>query len=139
MRNLPRPMALPSHRFASARLSLVTLTPSWPIYPSTALSVAAAIMLWRSAADMPRALATRGTCHCAYATETYGSRPDAEAVRASSGTGPAASGLADLRSASRWARASACFCEAGERFEPPEVSPEESDADGRDWNHVGSS
>ena len=37
---------------------------------------------------MPRARATRGTCHIAAAGETCGSRPLAEAVTSSTGTGP---------------------------------------------------
>ncbi len=88
--------------------------------PRTGLSIAASANARTCPSGSPRAFATAGTCPSAVAGETSGSRPEAEVVTASAGTGPAP---ASARQAVTPAfTRSTSFCEVGPRFEPDELA-----------------
>ena len=129
-------------RSSKARLSFSTLTRGSPRMPKVRSSVFWATSLRTWSSEMLRTLATRATWYSAAAGLISGSRPLAEAVTRSIGTGPVLSGCAFLiasrraRTASNWAG-----------LVGPRLLPEEAEAsfgkaevaDGRPQKYFGSS
>src|SRR5260221_10317036 len=86
------------------------------------------------------ALATRAACSLALATVMWGSRPDADAVTASTGTGVLSSSPFNSRyDATRSATASRSLGLDGPRLLPPLLvgSYPSPAADGRGWKYFG--
>ncbi len=63
----------------------------------------------------------RGTCHSAAAGDTSGSRPLADVVTRSSGTGSGASGFSLRRRSTSAVTRSRSFFDVGPRFEPDDA------------------
>src|SRR6202044_1332021 len=104
---------------SSAKFSCKTLTLGSPINPKDRPSIAPSTNARARSSGKPPAFATETTRHKAVSGETWGSRPDADVVTASAGTGP---GPARARQASTppFTR-STSFCEVGPRFDPDEL------------------
>src|ERR1019366_1661396 len=102
---------------SSARLSGSTFTPGSPRKPRLAESVFARMSSRTLSSPRPRALATRGVCSSALRKLMCGSRPLAEAVTASAGTGVLVSRLFCARYAAIFCTMVSCsFCEVGPRL-----------------------
>ena len=80
-------------RRSSSRFSSSTLTRGSPSTPNVRGSTRERTSASTSPAATPRAAATRGTCHSAASGLRCGSRPLADVVTSSSGTGPGACGF----------------------------------------------
>src|SRR5439155_25682257 len=108
------------HCSSNARFSSSTLTRGSPRKPHWRPSTCASTTRRRSASPMTRSLATRGTWNSAAAGLRCGSRPDADEVTKSIGTG--ADGFSFFAASTAALTASTSFLFVGPRLVPAEVA-----------------